>query len=177
MLSLNIFLIFIGFVVLSFLTHIILYLISRFKDKKETIGVFEFILKVLFKKETWIPLLIATLIFICASILPYLAQENDKYLVSYYERNITLFQQYIADYTTAAQKQIQEYQKMQSDMARSATPLQLQFWSQQIDVVGNKLTDTIKNFNDKIMDQQISINEAKSRLELRPKNKWFFGIE
>jgi len=176
MIALFLFLGFLVFIVVSLIIHIVRFIVSAI-IKKSWIGFFDGLSKWFFSKGIIIPLIISAVIFILGSIIPYLAQQSDNYLISYYTRNITLYQQYISDYTEAAQRQINEYQKMQSEMARSATALQLQFWSQQVDVVGNKLTDTIKSFNDKILEQQILINEAKSRIELRPENKWYFWID
>jgi hypothetical protein len=65
---------------------------------------------------------------------------------------------------------------MQSEMARTATIAQLQFWSQQQDSIGNQLTDSIKEFQKLIMQQRLTINSAQSRINRRPLNKWYFGI-
>lgn len=130
----------------------------------------------LFSKAVLIPLALAAIVFIAASVIPYSMQMNDQFNIAFAEENIKLYEKYIADYTAAAQKQISDYQSAQAQMARTASALQLQFYSQQIDAVGNKLTDQIKAFNDKILDQQIEINRAKIRIVWRPKNKWMFGL-
>lgn len=130
----------------------------------------------MFSKVSLTPLAIAAIVFIAASVVPYSMQLNDQFNIAFAEENIKLYEKYIADYTIASQKQISDYQTLQSQMAKTANALQLQFYSQQIDAVGNKLTDQIKAFNDKILDQQIEINRAKIRIVWRPKNKWFFGV-
>jgi len=62
-------------------------------------------------------------------------------------------------------------------MARVASALQLQYYSQQSDAVSNGLTDQIKYFNEKILEWKIEINRAKIRLVFRPQNKWVFGVD
>lgn len=109
-------------------------------------------------------------------IVPYIAQERDQMLVIEYTDNIALYENYSNEYAEAARKQIEEYQAMQSEMARTATVAQLQFWSEQQDVVGNSLTDEIRRFQELIMEQELAINKAKSRIVRRPLNKWYFGI-
>ncbi len=120
---------------------------------------------------------VAIIVLFFASILPYIDQQKDLMLIDEYNANIVLYEKYSDDYATAARKQIAEYQEMQSKMAKGATVQQLQFWSQQQDVVGNQLTDSIKRFQDLIMQQQLAINAAKARIDRRPNNIWYFGIK
>ena len=129
-----------------------------------------------FLKPSIISMIVSALIFITASIIPYSLQMQDQYNIAFAESNIVLYQGLIKDYTDAAQKQISDYQKMQSEMSRMATSIQLQYYSQQVDVVGNKLTDQIKSYNDNIIKYKIEINKSKVRMEYRPKNKWVFGL-
>ena len=96
--------------------------------------------------------------------------------MAFAEKNIELYTSQINQYTEAAQKQISDYQTAQSQLARNATSIQLQFYSQQVDAVGNKLTDQIKIYNDKILEWKIEINKAQAKMEYRPKNKWVFGL-
>lgn len=131
----------------------------------------------IFSKGVLIPLGLAVLVFIAASIVPYSMQMNDRYNIAFAEENIKLYETYIADYTAAAQKQISDYEKLRSEMARVASALQLQYYSQQSDAVSNGLTDQIKYFNEKILEWKIEINRAKIRLVFRPQNKWVFGVE
>jgi hypothetical protein len=84
---------------------------------------------------------------------------------------------YIDEYAETARKQVEEYQKLQTEMARIATATQLQFWSKQQDEVGNALTDNIKMFKDEIRQNEIDINKAEARIQRRPKNKFFFGLD
>lgn len=138
---------------------------------------FDSVCKALFTKSVGIPLALAVVVFIFASILPYSAQMRDEYEVACAQANIELYQQYIKDYSDAAQKQIEDFQKAQSEMAKQANALQLQYYSNQIDVVGNKLTDQIKIFNDEILKQRLEINKYEARIKLRPTNKWTFGVK
>lgn len=120
---------------------------------------------------------LAIVIFVLASVVPYMAQESDHYLISYYNKNIFLLRNYIKEYSENARKQIEEYQKLQAEMARIATSTQLQFWSKQQDRVGDSLTDSIKTFKDEIRQNQVDINKATARIQRRPKNKFFFGLD
>lgn len=109
-------------------------------------------------------------------ILPYILQEKDQALVLEYSDNIELYSNYSEEYATAARQQIEQYQAMQSEMARTATIAQLQFFAQQEDSVGDALTNEIRRFQELIMEQELAINKAHSRIVRRPLNKWFFGI-
>jgi hypothetical protein len=100
--------------------------------------------------------------------------QRDRAIISFEQKNIGLYNGYIVEYTEAAQKQIEEYQKMQSQMARTATATQLQFWAQQTDAVGNALTEKLKEFKDYIVKSEIDINKRTAALEVRSKNMWFF---
>ena len=146
-----------------------------------------FCFKFLFKAETkdykflrvhmLIFLTIAVIILSLASITPYLRQEHDKYLILYHNKNITLLNNYINEYSESAKKQIEEYQKLQAEMMRTATSIQLQYWSKQVDDIGVAITNRIKEFKDEIMEEEIFINEAEARIAIRPLNKWFFWVE
>jgi hypothetical protein len=129
------------------------------------------------RKFGYVSLILAVAIFIFGSITPYMLNSRDSALIEAYNSNITLFNGYIDEYTLAAQKQIAEYQKMQAEMARTATSTQLQFWSQQVDAVGNALSNKVKEFKDNIMKEQLDINKANARISSRLKNKWFFWVE
>lgn len=181
MISLIIFLICLGIPVFFLLLKIGEYLLLKLNkirdESRKKVKFRRFIAEALYAKTSLVFLGIALVIFILASIIPYLEQQKDAYLISYYTKNIKLFNKYINEYTESAQKQIEEYDKLRSQMARAATPTQLQFWAEQVDVVGNKLTERIKEFKDKIIEQEVSINQTKSRMEFRPNNKWFFGFK
>jgi hypothetical protein len=127
-----------------------------------------------FRKFGYIALVGAFAIFVLGSVTPYMLNERDAARIESYTDNITLYNRYIEEYTEAAQKQIEEYQKMQSEMARTATATQLQFWAQQVDSVGNSLTNKIKEFKDAIMQQELDINKMKAQIKSRSRNKWFF---
>lgn len=129
------------------------------------------------RKFGYISIILAAAIFVFGSITPYMLNSRDYALIEAYNSNIVLFNGYIDEYTLAAQKQIAEYQKMQAEMARTATATQLQFWSQQVDAVGNSLSNRVKEFKDNIMKEQLDINKAKARINSRLKNKWFFWIK
>jgi hypothetical protein len=129
------------------------------------------------KKFGYISLILAAAIFVFGSITPYMLNSRDAALIEAYNSNIVLFNGYIEEYTLAAQKQIEEYQKAQAQMARTATSTQLQFWSQQVDSVGNALSNRVKEFKDNIMKEQLDINKANSRINSRLKNKWFFLVK
>jgi len=119
---------------------------------------------------------IFTLSLILGHIVPYIAQEKDHMLIMEYNDNIILYQEYSDTYAEAARQQIEQYQQMQSEMARNATIAQLQFFAEQEDSVGNSLTNEIRRFQELIMEQELAINKAHSRVLRRPLNKWYFGI-
>ena len=122
-------------------------------------------------------LVITFLVLFFGHILPYMNQEFDKMLILEYNDNINLYKQYSEDYSEAARQQIEQYQRMQSEMARQASTLQLQFFAEQKDAVGNSLTNEIRRFQNLIMEQELAINKAKSRILRRPYNQWYFGIK
>lgn len=131
-----------------------------------------------FLKSAFRLALIALLVvFIGGSIVPYMLNQSDAAYIKFANSNIELYNGYIDEYTQAARKQIEEYQRLQSEMARSATSTQLQFWSQQQDEVGNALTDKIQEFKSYIMDEEVEINKRDARIEQRSTNKWFFWHE
>jgi len=125
--------------------------------------------------------IVAAVIFVLSltfgHIVPYLAQQRDHMLIMEYNDNIALYQEYSEDYAEAARQQIEQYQQMQSEMARTATIQQLQFFAEQEDSVGNSLTNEIRRFQELIMEQELAINKAHSRVIRRPLNIWYFGIE
>ena len=130
--------------------------------------------KIDFKKTMFFCIIAAAVVFTLASVLPYLLQERDKSFVLSAQSNITLYDQYTDEYTKAAQDQIAQYQQMVSEMARTATSTQLQFYNQQIDAVGNELSAKIKDFKNLKMTQQLEINRHQANIDTRLKNKWFF---
>jgi hypothetical protein len=160
--------------IISTILFFIIYLVVR--KSGESFPFWNNIKIVLKKKISIISFLVATIILILFCIAPNILQEYDSYFIQLGTVNIELINKYIDEYTIAAQKQISDYQKAQSDAAKYATATQLQFWSQQTDAVGNALTNKIKEFKDKILEQEMKQNEAKVKFQLRPQSKWFFGI-
>jgi hypothetical protein len=126
------------------------------------------------RKFGFMSLAAALLVLVLGSITPYILNERDAARIESYNANIVLYNGYIQEYTDAAQKQIEQYQKMQAEMARTATSTQLQFFSQQVDAVGNALTNRIKEFKDDIMKEQLDTNKTKAQINSRSRNKWFF---
>lgn len=170
------FIVFIVFLVFNYLTGVL------FRIEKVAKSKFMIFLNIIFPKKLRFTIqFIALFVFLTSglfgNIAPYFAQEKDLALIDEYTSNIKLYEQYSDEYATAARKQIEEYQKMQSEMARTATIAQLQFWSQQQDSIGNELTDSIKEFQKLIMQQRLAINSAQARINRRPYNKWYFGIK
>lgn len=162
--GLNIFITLIVLFVLSFGAYLVLH---YFKNKNfinilRNVGIF------------FLSLLL--IVFVTLSILPYLMQQKDEALIDEYQRNIETYQQYSEDYADAARQQIEEYQQLQSEMAGRAGIEQLQFWARQEDEVGNALTNKIQEFQNRILDQRLDINAARARIEIRKRNKWFFGL-
>lgn len=117
-----------------------------------------------------------SLSLVLGHIIPYIAQERDHMLIMEYNDNIILYENYSEEYAEAARQQIEEYQRLQSELASRATIQQLQFFAEQEDVVGNSLTNEIRRFQELIMEQELEINKARSRVLRRPLNAWFFGI-
>jgi hypothetical protein len=168
MISFTIFIVLIGLSIVGLIIHLLTNF-KKFSWKTTTDG--------LFSKSVLIPLGLAAIVFITASVIPYSQQMNDRYYIAFAEENIKLYDSYIVDYTAAAQKQISDYERLRAEMSRTASALQLQYYSQQADAVSNGLTDQIKYFNEKILEWKIEINRAKIRLIFRPQNKWVFGVE
>jgi len=164
----TLFYIFLSIGTLSFLVNFILKL--RYKE----IDIFDKIVVSLFNKLSILCFAVSLVLYIVFSLVPYLQEQQDLYLIDSYNKNITLYQDYIKEYQSAAQKQIEEYQAAQSAMARTATAIQLQYFSQQIDAVGKGITEQIKEFNKLVMDQRVAINLAQSRLNIRKLNKFYF---
>ena len=127
-----------------------------------------------FNKLTEVTSLLALVIYLAFSVVPYYNNLKDEYLIESYNKNISLYDNYLKEYTESAQKQIEEYQANQSRMARTASTVQLQFWSSQVDSVGNSITEKIKEFNRLKLDQQLEINKAESRMNSRKNNKFYF---
>ncbi len=163
----TLFYIFLSIGFLSFLINFIL----KIKVKQD---VFDLVVNSLFNKLSILSFVIAIVIYSVFSLSPYIQEQKDLYLIDSYNKNIVLYQTYIQDYQAAAQKQIEEYQAAQSAMARTATAIQLQYFSQQIDAVGKGITEQIKEFNKLVMEQKIAINLAQSRLNIRKLNKFYF---
>jgi len=163
----TLFYIFLSIGFLSFLINFIL----KIKVKQD---VFDLVVNSLFNKLSILSFVIAIVIYSVFSLSPYIQEQKDLYLIDSYNKNITLYQDYIKEYQSAAQKQIEEYQAAQSAMARTATAIQLQYFSQQIDAVGKGITEQIKEFNKLVMDQRVAINLAQSRLNIRKLNKFYF---
>jgi hypothetical protein len=146
----------------------IFYSVSGFKPLK---NVFSY-----FLKFGYAALMFALTVFILGSILPYMLNARDSARIQAYTDNISLYNRYVEEYRLAAQQQIEQYQKMQAEMARVATSTQLQYWAQQTDAVGNSLTNQIKEFKNSIMQQELEINKMKAQINSRHNNKWFFWI-
>lgn len=170
----NIFIVFLIIGTLSFLVNFIFKVIKWFKQKENKDDIFDVVVRSLFNKISIVGFSAAIIIYVFFSLSPYSANEKDKYLIESYNMNITLYEEYIKDYQDAAQKQIEEYQAAQSAMARTATAIQLQYFSQQIDSVGKSITEKIKEFNDLILKQKIAINDATARMTVRKLNKFYF---
>lgn len=115
-------------------------------------------------------------ILIFFSILPYISNLNDEASIEESQSNIELFEGYSDTYAEAAQRQIQDYAEMQQEMARRATIEQLQFWSEQQDEIGNRLSEQIREYQVKIEEQELQINELESRIQSRLNNKWYFYL-
>lgn len=170
----NLFMIFLIVGSISFIVNLILKIVKWFKEKEQRTDLFDLIVKSLFNKISIVSFIVAIVIYCVFSLTPYLSNERDRYLIESYNMNISLYEKYIVDYQAAAQKQIEEYQAAQSAMARTATSIQLQYFSQQIDAVGKSITDKIKEFNDLIMKQKVDINLATARMNIRKLNKFYF---
>lgn len=132
------------------------------------------VLKWISNKFLWIVGLTALSVFVLCSIAPLLASQRDLAMIEYHTKNIELYNNYIDEYSDAARQQIEQYQQFQSEMARTATALQLQFWADQQDSVGDQLTNTIRDFNNKIMQDEIDINRRTALISARNRNKLFF---
>lgn len=158
----------------SFIINLILKIIRWFKEKDQKYDLFDIIVNSLFNKISFISFMIAIILYIAFSLIPYLLNEKDAYLINSYKMNISLYEEYIKEYQTAARKQIEEYQAAQSAMAKTATSIQLQYFNQQIDAVANSITERIKEFNDAILKQKIEINLATARITARKSNKFYF---
>ena len=164
---------FLGFIVLF---QTVRFLSGKIKGKKMNGRFLDFI----WAAFTFPMSIAAFVIFILSlslgHIVPYIAQERDHMLIMEYNDNIILYNQYSETYAEAARQQIEQYQAMQSEMARTATIAQLQFFAEQEDSVGNSLTNEIRRFQELIMEQELAINKAHARVLRRPLNRWFFGI-
>ena len=119
---------------------------------------------------------VAAVVFTVFSFLPYTQNVFDYEEVVTLQDNIELYTRYSEEYAESARKQIEEYQRLQSELARSATVQQLQFYSQQQDEVGNALTDRIQFYQNKIMEEELEINNVRGRIRARERNKWYFWI-
>lgn len=117
------------------------------------------------------------IVFGLASVLPYTLNQADAAHIVFQENNIKLYEQEIEKYSEAARSQIEDYQRLQSEMARTASSTQLQFWAQQQDEVGNSLTNRIQDFEQMILNAKIEINKYKATIDQRSQNKWYFWHE
>lgn len=153
------------------------YIIKVKNLKQQKIGIFLEAIEPFIKKAFRVMLVALLTIFIGGAIVPYMLNQSDAAYISFSNSNIELYNDYIEEYSKAARKQIEEYQKLQAEMARSASSTQLQFWSQQQDEVGNALTDKIQDFKSMILDSEVAINKRQARIDQRSKNKWFFWHE
>jgi predicted PurR-regulated permease PerM len=160
--------------IVAFGINLILKIIGTVKNKETKDDIFDITMKSLFNKFSIVAFSAAIAIYGLFSFAPYIANENDRYLIESYTMNIKMYETYISDYQASAQKQIDDYQSAQAAMARTASAIQLQFYSQQIDAVGKGITDKIKEFNDLIMKQKIATNDATARMTIRKFNKFYF---
>lgn len=151
-----------------FLLSLIAYIVISYLKKKD---LFSLLNKVI------VAFLIFTLItFIGLSIYPYMMQQKDEALIKQFNKNIETYQEYSENYAEAARKQIEEYSELQQELAKSASLEQLQFWSKQRDEIADSISQKINEYQEKILEQRLEINEAESRIETRKENKWFFGL-
>lgn len=150
------------------------YVVKVKKLKEQKAGIFLEAIEPFLKKSFRVLLVTLVVVFIGGAIVPYMLNQADAAYVRFSNANIELYNEYIDEYTKAARKQIEEYQELQSEMAKSATSTQLQFWSEQQDEVGNTLTDKIQEYKNDIMNEEIEINKREARIEQRSLNKWFF---
>jgi len=149
----------------------ILYTINHFFKEKPLLTK---VLKWISNKFLWIVGLTSLGFFVLCSIIPLLSSQRDLAMIDYHSQNIELYNGYIDEYSEAARQQIEQYQQFQSEMARVATALQLQFWADQQDAVGDQLTNMIRDFNQKIMQDEIDINKRTALISARNRNKLFF---
>jgi hypothetical protein len=116
-------------------------------------------------------------IFVFFSFMPYIQNLSDQSYIIEQEKNIKLYNEYTEIYSESARKQIEEYQRMQSEMSARANVQQLQFWSLQQDDIGNALTERIEEYQTNIKEARLEINKRKARIETRRSNKWYFFLE
>lgn len=115
-------------------------------------------------------------IFVFFSLIPYLQNLSDQSYILEQRKNIELYDEYSEIYSESARQQIEEYQRMQSEMASRATVQQLQFWSLQQDDIGDALTQRIEEFQTNIKNARLEINRREARIEIRNTNKWYFFL-
>jgi len=123
----------------------------------------------------FISLTVGILLFF--SILPYVSNLNDEASIQESRSNIELFNEYSTRYAEAAQQQINDYSEMQQEMARRATLEQLSFWSEQQDLIGDRLTEQLRDYQIKIEEEELEINRLESRIQSRLNNKWYFYLD
>jgi len=164
MIGFNIFLTFSILFIISLITFIIINYIKK-KDFSS-----------LLNKVIITFLVFAIVTFIGLSIFPYMMQQRDNALIKQYNKNIETYDTYTEDYAEAAKKQIEEYSELQKEMASKSSVEQLQFWSKQRDEIANSLSQKIDEYQERILDQKLKINEVEGRIEARKENKWFFGL-
>ena len=116
-------------------------------------------------------------IFVVFSFMPYLNNLNDAAYIFEQEKNIELYERYTEEYSESARQQIEEFQRMQSEMAARASAQQLQVWSLQQDEVGDALTQRIEQFQTNIREAELEMNRREARIEARSSNKWYFYLD
>lgn len=151
-----------------FLLSLIAYIIINYVRKKDLFSLLN---------KAIIAFLIFTLVtFIGLSIYPYMMQQKDEALIKQFNKNIDTYEEYSENYAEAARKQIEEYAELQQELASSASMEQLQFWSKQRDEIADSISQKINEYQERILEQELKINEAEGRIETRKENKWFFGL-
>lgn len=160
---------------ICFLFLLIKSFVRDFFKKKNFI--LNFISDKIVDKLVYVLIIASILSIVLGHIVPYISQQRDYMLVDEYKANIWLYRKYSSEYEEEARKQIEEYRKYQSEAARNANAIQLQFYSNEENSIGDQLTNTIKEFQDLILKQELAINKAQARINRRPYNVWYFWIE
>ena len=175
--ALSVFQIILWVIVLSLFFKLIISIFEALNVKNLIAKIIFFIHNVIINKIFIPSLILAALIFSLSFVLPYMLNQRDLAMIDYHTSNIELFERYSEEYAAAARQQIEGFQEMQAQLARSATIQQLQFWAEQQDAVGDALTQRIQAFQNNIMDNEIDINRRISSINSRNRNKLFFWHE